>query len=152
MIVQPVSVDVARFVALRMREDDAAEIFATRWVDDRELFAQEVAKRGPLAWSVGDGEPIACIGASQVFPGMWQSWMFATDKFDIIGKRLTKFTRRVIIPALISHGARRVQAYSMEGHHVAHRWLESFGAFREASLPRYGRNGETFHIYSAGWV
>jgi len=148
MIVQPVTYDAALYVALRMRALDAEEIFACRWRDEPEDVARAAAGRGPLAWAVGaDGEPIACIGVFEVWPGLWESWMFATDKFDMIGKPLTRFARRVIIPALKTARARRVQCHSMEGHTVAHRWLESFGAVHEHTIRRFGRDGQDFRLY-----
>ena len=148
MIVQPITLDAARYVALRMRAYDAEEIFAIRRNDDREEIAHAAASRAPYAWAAGlDGRPIACLGVVECWPGMWESWMFATDDFDRIGKRLTRFARRSIIPAVRAAGGHRLQCHSMEGHTVAHRWLDSFGAVREATLRAYGRGGQDFHVY-----
>ena len=149
MIVQPITFDAAYYVATRMRALDAEEIYACRWRDDPTEVAASAAARGPLAWAAGrDGEPIACIGVLEVWPGMWEAWMFATDRFDEIGKPLTRFARRVIIPSLQTAGARRVQCHSMEGHVVAHRWLESFGAVHEHTVRRFGRGGQDFRLYA----
>lgn len=148
MIVQPISFDAALYVALRMRALDVEEIFATRWADDRVDLAHAAAARAPLAWAAGlDGGPIACIGAVQCWPGVWEAWMYATDDFDKIGKRLTRFAHRAIIPAVRAAGGHRLQAHSMEGHTVAHRWLDGFGAVREATLRAFGRGGQDFHVY-----
>ena len=149
MIIQPITLEAANYVARNMRDYDAREIFATRACEDRARLAADAAARGPLAWAAGaDGVPIAVIGAHEAWPGMWLSWMFATDDFPKIGKPLTKFARRVILPALADAAARRVQCFSIEGHTQAHEWLEAFGAVRETTLRNFGKNGETFHLYA----
>lgn len=149
MIIVPIDLASARYVSHRMRQSDVDEIFACRWDDDRDALAADAAARTRFGWAAGkDGEPIACIGVIEVWPGVWESWMFATDKFRIVGKGLTKFALRTIIPAAKSAGAHRLQCHSMEGHVVAHRWLEGLGAKREATHPGYGRGGETFHTYA----
>jgi hypothetical protein len=149
VILQPITRDAARYVALRLRAADRREIFATRWDEDPEELAAAAAVRGPFAWAAGaGGEPIACIGALEMWPGVWEAWMFATDAFNTIGKPLTRFIRQGMIPALTGVGAHRVQCHSIEGHHHAHRWLERLGAMHEFTVPRYGKNGEAFRLYS----
>jgi len=148
VIVLPITLDAARYVALRMRALDAEEIFATRYADDREELAQAAASRLPFAWAAGrDGEPIACIGAVECWPGVWEAWMFATDAFDSIGKGLTRWVRRVMLPAVRAAGCHRLHCHSLEGHTVAHHWLQSFGAEHEATLRGLGRGGEDFRVY-----
>jgi hypothetical protein len=150
VIVQPVTHGAALFVAMNMRAADAAEIFATWPDDDRAALADRVAVRGPFAWCVGAGEPIACIGAHEGWPGVFSAWMFATDRFPEIGFPLTRWVRRCMMPAIAAAGAHRAHAYSMEGHDDAHRWLEGLGAVREATHPDFGKRGETFHVYAWG--
>jgi hypothetical protein len=148
MILRPLTLEAALHVALRVRESDAEEIFATRYDESRESLAISATTRGPMAWAAGrDGAPIACLGAIELWPGVWEAWMFATDDFHYIGKPLTRFIRRGMIPALKGLGAHRVQAHSIEGHTVAHKWLESLGAKFERPVPRMGRNGEDFRVY-----
>lgn len=150
MIVQPLTRAAMAYVAANMRAADAAEILATRWTDDPMEIVADAEKLGPLAWAVGlDGCPIACVGALEKWPGVWQVWMFATDDFDKIGLRLTRFVRRVIIPAVVAAGGHRAQAFSAESHTVAHKWLEVLGATREGpGSPGFGKNRETFYTYA----
>ena len=49
---------------------------------------------------------------------------------------------------MIDAGAVRADCWAMEGHDVAHRWLELLGAVREASLEDYGVGRKVFHCYS----
>lgn len=150
MIVAPITPAAALFVAANMRAKDAEEIFATWPDEDREGLAAEAARRGPFAWVAGDYEPVVCIGAIFLWPGVCQAWMFATDRFPAVGFALTRWARRCMIPALKDAGAHRCQAYSIEGHADAHLWMERLGAVHEATHPGYGKRGETFHVYAWG--
>lgn len=142
------------WIARNMRQADAREIFATRYDNDPDLLAVDVLTRwGPMWWVAGNAQtqrPIAVIGATERWPGMWQVGMFATDEFGQIGPGLTKWVRQRMIPTIreTQHGVRRAQAFSIEGHDVAHRWLEMLGAVRDpVPLDGYGKGGETFHNY-----
>lgn len=135
------------YVAANMREMDRREIFATRWGDDTEALVDQVLQCGAFAYVASLERPIAAIGASPIWPGVWSVWMFATDEIDKIGLSLTRLARRRIIPTLRSVGAHRVECRSLEGYDVANAWLESLGAKEEAKLLKYGRNGEDFRLY-----
>lgn len=148
MIVRPLTPETALYVAVNMRDSDAREIFATRRDEDRARLAADTARRGDFAWCAGDGEPIVAIGVVFLWPGVWQAWMFATDRFDAVGFPLTRWVRRVMMPEIDRTGAHRVQAYSIEGHHQAHRWLEGLGAVHEFTHPNYGKNREPFRAYA----
>lgn len=144
----PVDLENVAYIAHNMREWDRHEILATRWDDDLDgLINDCLAWRG-FTWAVGLDEPIALIGAAPLHPCVWQVHMFATDRFTDVGIGLTRFALRVIIPALKAAGAHRLECRSIEGHIVAHRWLEFLGGVHEADLPMYGRKGETFRLYA----
>jgi len=141
-----VTYDAALHVAANMREWDKKEIYAVRWTDDPKEIARDCAAYGRFGWIAWHGgEPVAVVGAVPVHPGVWSVYMFATDCFRQIAISLTKFVRRVIIPALVDTGAHRAECASMEGHAEAHRWLELLGATREGSpMMEYGKDGENF--------
>lgn len=153
VIANPDPINVT-YVARNMRDMDAKELFATRYEDDPDALAMDMMTRwGPMWWIAGNAEtrrPIAVIGATERWPGMWQVGMFATDEFGQIGLGLTRWVVRRMIPTIreTPSGVRRAEAYSIEGHDVAHRWLEMLGAVREPlPLDGYGKGGETFHKF-----
>jgi len=137
------------YIASNMREADKKEIFATRW-DDNPF---ELARQGmsplisPFAWIAKLDRPIAAIGAFPVHPGMWNVWMFATDEFSKIGLPFTRWVKREFVPELQRH-ARRAECRSDASHHFAHRWMEAVGGKKEATLSRYGKEGQDFYLYS----
>lgn len=140
------------YVTRNMREWDRRELFATRFDDDPDRLAMDVMGWGPFWWVAGgevDGrdKAIAVIGATELWPGVWSVGMFATDDFKHIGLPLTRWVKRAMIPAIVRQGIRRGECRSIEGHAVAHRWLEMLGAKPEKESPKYGKGGETFITY-----
>lgn len=141
----PITFEYAHHVASRMREWDKREIYATRWNEDPVELAHDCASYGHFGWVAwGDEEPVAILGAVPMHPGCWSVFMFATNNFRHISFSLTKFVKRVMIPALADTGARRAQCLSMEGHEDAQKWLRLLGATPEEPMLDFGKNGETF--------
>lgn len=147
-----VNADIASLLHIfrNMREDDRREVFATRWDTDPDALAVEaITAWGPFAFVAwADGEPVAAIGATNVWPGVWSAWMIATDKFGHVGKHLTRWVRRVMIPAIREAGCHRVEARSAADHTVAHAWMEALGAKPEFVLRRYGRDKQDFILFA----
>jgi hypothetical protein len=135
-------------IAENMREWDKREIYATRWTDCPHDLARDAMTSYEFGWVASyNDRPVCAIGAIAIHPGVWSVWMFATDEFDKIKYSLTKFAARKLKPVLQDVG-HRVECRSMEGHTDAQKWLEFLGMTRESSIPKYGRNGETFHLYA----
>lgn len=136
------------YITHHLREWDRKEVFATRFSDDPDQLAMDVLRWGPNWWVAGEDKAIAVIGATEVWPGCWSVGMFATDEFSKIGLPLTKWVKRSMIPHIAQQGIRRGECRSIEGHEMAHRWLETLGAKREGDgLKKYGKDGETFFTY-----
>ncbi len=146
MRLERVTYDAALYVARNMRPADRAEIFATRWNDSAEDVAKDCTVFERFCWVAYDGDtPCAVIGAVPMHPGVWSVFMFATNNFKNIGLGLTRFVKKVIVPALTATGAHRAECAALAEHSEAHRWLEILGARQEGGLLReYGRNGEDF--------
>jgi RimJ/RimL family protein N-acetyltransferase len=136
-------------ICRNLRAADAEEIFAQRWTDDPDELAIEAATRwGSFSWVAGvDEEPIAAIGATPLWPGVWAAWMMGTDRFPEVGKQLTRWAARVMIPAVVDAGCHRAEARTLNSHHQAHAWMETLGAKRESVLRRHGRDQQDFYLY-----
>lgn len=138
----------ALYLCANLRPEDRAEAFALRFDDDPEALAQEILRWGGLAWTARhEGRPAAIFGATQTWPNVWTAWLLSTNDWRHVGRGVTKFIKRRMIPHLMERGALRCEARSMVGHESAHRWLQSLGAVQEARLRRYGRNGEDFLVF-----
>ena len=132
-----------------MRELDAEEILPLTWSGKPEDLAFAVIASGGIRnVALSGGEPVAAWGASQVKPLIWNVWMFSTDRWPEVALTVTRNIRKVMMPSMIDSGGVRADCWSMEGHSIAHRWLEVLGAVREASVEDYGPTRKTFHCYS----
>jgi hypothetical protein len=138
------------FVAGNLREWDRKEVFATQRSDDPGDLAAQITRLSGMKWlAVAGGVPIACIGAAEMWPGVWSPWCFGTDKFPQVALLLTRVAKRAIIPTVRALGGRRLEVKTMEGHIDSQRWMErAFGASFEARHPSFGKGGETFLTFS----
>lgn len=136
-------------VAHKMREKDRREIFATQWSDDPWAFANAVLRVGDFGYVIhtDDGEPVVCGGAVPMWDGVWSVWMFATDRFDEVALSTHRFAKKVFFPALDMAGWHRLECRSLASHTIAHKWLESLGAYKESEVTNYGKHGERFFVY-----
>ena len=140
----------ALYVCRHLRAQDRAEVLATHWTTDPSELAQPIAmSRQELSWCfLGlDGEPIALLGAHQLWPGMWAPWAMATPRFEEIGWSVTRFVKRTMIPRMVELGFNRAECRTLETNVQAQRWLERLGAVRESENPRVGRDNQTFYTY-----
>ena len=133
-----------------LRDWDRREIFATLEEQDPFDLAEKIVFLPGVQGAVfsSQGAPVAAAGATPLWPGVAGVWAFGTDRFPEVGLAATRYVRRVLTPNLLAAGFHRAECKSMEGHEEAHRWLEACGLHREATHPKYGRNGETFHTYA----
>lgn len=144
----PVFRDIS-FIAATMRAEDRREIFATRFNDSALELAAGAMHYSFRKWTAGiDGQPVACGGATEASPGVAKVWMFATDNWRKVAGSVSLFVRDKFIIDLMDMGVHRAECLSIEGHDVAHRWLEWLGAVRECEVPLRGKNGETFYQYA----
>jgi hypothetical protein len=136
-------------VAARMRESDRREIFAMMWDrDGAEQIADNAYYLSRHRWvAYWNTKPAAALGIMQMWPRVWQVWMFGTDDFPRVAGRLIAHCRPRILQTLSDLDALRVEAKSMADHKEAHRFLRRVGGHHEATLRNYGKNGEDFHVY-----
>lgn len=129
-----------------MRAADRREIFATRFDEDAVLLAEDLLAGDPVGAVVTtpDGVAVAALGGTEMWPGLWSLWMFATERWPEVARETTRFARNVLWPALLCLGLRRGECRSASDHVMAHRWLHHLGGAVESVHPAYGKGGETF--------
>lgn len=138
-------------VAWRCRKQDWREITATVDIEDPNLWAAHLCARstfGTVAFS--RDLPVAALGACRIRPGVFSLWMFATPDWPLVAPAVTRWCHRVLKPSLLRAGAHRAECASLSDHTTAHRWLLRFGFTHEATMPGWGKRGETFLQFS--WV
>lgn len=138
-----------RYICEHLRERDRAEIFATRYVETADALAADTLQCGDFQWMVClDGVPVASIGAFPAVPNVWTVWAYGTDQWPRVVRALTKHVRRFMAPALMQTSAVRVHCFALKTHTEARNWLEALGARPEHELDNWGKNGQTFILYS----
>ena len=146
---KPISEPLVRVVALAMRHIDKEEIYATRWDEDPTSLVKEIVRNtliGAVACTNND-EPVAAFGGYEMWPGVWDVWMFATDRWLEVAKELTIHIKKEFIPALEEAGVHRAQCFSLDTHYTAHKWMEYLGAEKEGILTGLGKNKENFIVF-----
>jgi hypothetical protein len=136
-------------IASNLRARDREEIFATRYTDDPDDLAKDTFNSGDFQWIAYHREtPVASIGAVPVWPGVWSVWAYGTDDWPKVALTLSKHAVRFMRPGMINAGGRRAQCHALQKHTQARKWLERMGFRAEATLDNFGKNGQTFVLYS----
>jgi len=137
------------FIARRLRADDYAEIMPLTWSRKPEdLALRTIASGGISTVALSGGVPVSVYGAAEIRPKFWTVWMFATDRWPEVALKVTRAITRDLTPEFKRLGCSRAECWSIEGHDVAHRWLEVLGAVRECAAEDYGPDGNTYYCYS----
>lgn len=146
MRLKPLSRDALLSIASAMRVSDWDEIFATRFDEDPVALVDDLLMGDPVGAVIAadDGLPIAVVAGTEMWPGFWSLWMFATDRWPEVARRATRFARKELWPALRALGLRRGECRSAAAHKVAHRWIRHLGGQQESIYPAFGKGGETF--------
>lgn len=141
-------------VAKNMRESDYREFSALMFTDTREEMESELIRRyvgnsDVIAARYGE-IPVAIGRMLEARPNVITLAFFATDDLPLVGKELTRFIRRRLLPEYKKSGVHRFECVSIVGHHEAHAWIKALGLTEEAPLIGYGKNKEDFMQFS--WV
>jgi len=136
------------YVARRMRDLDAEEIYPHLWNPTAENLAAMSIAHGRNYVALCNGKPVVAFGAAERFPKVWSCWMFATDEWRDVAMSVTKYIRREFSKEIVATGAVRLYCWSMDGHDTAHKWLEAFGFIREATVEDYSSARKSYHCYS----
>lgn len=82
-------------------------------------------------------DPAAVMIVSPTTPTCGVANLIATPAFRRVVLDVTRFTRNWLLPTLIQKGVRRLECRVSAANDKAWRWLETFGAVREAKIVGY---------------
>lgn len=135
------------FVAANMRDEDWREIACQYPPNLTRLDIAYAAFASPEAWvATVRGQPVAAFGVSRITVSVLSAWAFATRSMWRAVPAVTRFIRDECARRWAEAGITRVEARSIAGHHVAHRWMASMGGTCEP-CPAWGRDGEDFMLW-----
>ena len=149
-MITDVTWDGMLYVAEHLRADDLAEVMATRFDDIPRCFAADHALiPGPKYLALAkDGTPVALGGIAMHQPGVGQAWLVGTPRINECALEIARAGKAGIARFMDTPGCHRLQAFSVATHTVAHRWLASLGMRPESTLPKFGKRGEDFILFS----
>lgn len=143
---QPTQVEVFDLLG-RLRASDQLELELVHGLYDRQALARIWCKHMVDGLVVTlDGQPEVVVLAHQSLPGQWQVGMIASPQWSRVGKKLTRYLNRYLLPVLLAHRVRRISALVHAEHEEARRWLGFLGFRLEGTLARYGLDGSDFQI------
>lgn len=138
----------AMSVAYRMRECDQKEIAILMPNVSFEQYAMTRYQSAGLKFTLMDGNQPVCVGGfeSASIPGIYTTWMIATDDICAYKRELIRFCRGAIRKLL--EEARKLQATIHCENTVGQQFAEHFGYEYNGILPRHGMDNSDYYLYS----
>jgi hypothetical protein len=97
-----------------------------------------------VAW--GD-RPITACGLVPLCPGVAVAFAFSTPEYRRAIVPVTRFIRGFGTRVAIKSGLHRIEFRALAARPDVERWVALLGAKPEATLSRFGKNGEDFILY-----
>jgi hypothetical protein len=91
---------------------------------------------------------IGAGGLVPIFKTNWEAWVFTTPLFEKHGVRIAVMARKLLDNFFKSSKVLRVQAPIDSKYPTAIRFAEAMGLWPEATLRRYGPEGQDFIMYA----
>jgi hypothetical protein len=144
-----------RWVLSHLRTADEVELRATAWQGSWEETLARMMAIPMIGWEArldGTQEPAVVGGLVPIWSGLCSSWIFGTPKWPKVGREVTRFVVRTIMPGLKNAGVHRVECRPMCGNDEVIRWLHIIGFELEARVKAFGRGGEDFYLFARTWT
>lgn len=154
MMLLPVTPQAIAHLVVTMRDESAAEAFASRADASRPELAADIARAAPGAIAmrmIGDaeGEPACLIGVFRAGPGRATMLFLANDRAPGLLMPAHRWWKRAFVPEVLSR-FRRVEFTGSLPDTPSGRWLVWCGFACEGIARRYGKAGEDFAHWA--WV
>ncbi len=113
--------------------------------------ALAISLNAAAGWIIHNGDqPLAAAGFTMQRPGVYRTWMTATDlAWSPYGREVTRVVRDKITWILSEGIAHRVETVTLADRKRARDWYSKIGLQHESTLRGYGINGEDAVIYVA---
>ena len=160
MIVREFTAEDIFDVAYNARERDFQELSSVAWVDGRERVAKDITSRYMIfrqlhpektslqAACDRSGKAFAIFGWVRLRPSTASLVLFATPDFTHFRKGFLRASKAMWRTVLADNDILRVDCQTLEGYQEIHSWLELLGLRREATMPKFGKQGETFVTFA----
>ena len=105
---------------------------------------QDIEALGTAYTALSGGEPVACGGLHELWPGRALAWTYLGVD---CGAEFLALHRQVLLHVKQSPW-RRVEAYVEDGHRNGHRWMKALGFELEGILRAFMADGRDMALYA----
>ena len=147
----PLYAEGVRHVIEHMRATDRAEVWAVsaEGADAPAALAPqafEASRWGAVA--AVDGRPAVAMGAIECWPGTAAMWLLATDDWRHCWRNVLRWVREHLPATMRGCGVGCAFVYAIEGRPEVHRFLRACGFVRRGVVPAFGRDRQSFALWS----
>lgn len=146
--IRPATLRDASFVTANLRPMDHREVFCqlAPGTKTHELaYALTLADDTYCAFF--KDRPVAIYGVGPINICTLSVWAIGTRDMRRAVPAITRHIMETILPEKIEQGFTSAEARTIEGHHTAHRWMQSLGGEPHGEPFVFGRGGERFILY-----
>jgi hypothetical protein len=94
-------------------------------------------------------DPVVAVGAAITHPNVASTFLYGVKGWESKARiATTRFLRKALVPSLCAAGVKRITVLAPAGDPTGERWKRYLGAQHEATLRKYGKNGEDFCLYT----
>ncbi len=134
----PVHIDI-----LQISQEDI--FVASQYIDAKKLICQQ-AMAGPAVTAFYGVEPAACFGLVEIWPGVAQAWLVASDACRAKPLYMTKMAAHFFDISEISERLHRMQITVKTSDKRAEKWALHLGFVKEGVMSKYGPDGSDHYI------
>ena len=147
-LTQPVLSDFLQ-ICHNLPSDEQRQINALSGMEvyDADATALNCANMSGLKWVLLNGkQPLAVGGYALLRRGVWQSFMLVPDQsWEDWGKEITQ--KVIEVQKEMKNQGHRIQTLCLSDRAKARAWYDRIGLKHEATLHKYGANGEDVEMY-----
>ncbi len=148
-LVKPSVVDFLRVCAVLPKDErEQYEAFQGRPYEPERVALEFATSMGP-AWTLvtAAGEPVIIGGFSWMRPMVWRDWLLSTPQaWSYHWRTVSKVCRRVT-DQMMRTEAHRIECVALASRTNAHAWYRLLHYEFEATLTKYGAEGEDAVLY-----
>ena len=117
-------------------------------IPDFAEYLRHQAEGTPAFTVFDDNRPVLCFGIYPIWPGLAEGWMVPSSRIGTRAVALVRGGRGIISHVGPAMGLRRLQFMVRSSHLQAVRFAQALYFKREATLTRYGPEGDDYDVFA----
>lgn len=117
-------------------------------IPDFAMYLRHQAKDTPAFTVLDQGKPALSFGIYPIWPGLAEGWMVPSNHINRRAVALVRGGREIFSHIGTAMQLQRLQFMVRSSHLQATRFAEALYFKKEATLARYGPEGDDYHVYA----